>query len=1254
MRRSPVHLLLVAVFAAVTSSALRAQLPSWQHRPAAVITGSAEASNFIYYDTQRQVLRLATSTQTGVDIQFWEWDGAIWLPTETLFGVIVSNSGSAGQSDTSAVVWDPQNALLYMQATVNGVLDVYAYDGATLTPTGHPGPWVDFWPVLSYAGNGRVLDPRTGFIWDGNAWLPATTSPNAASLSFGAVANAVFDATNDRVLSVEADGVYDWVEGRSPNEWQLFGPARGTILNTPLWQASRDRILALGSDLLTGGIATAEFADLGAGYAWQDVAQPFTGAGFAVFAQLGHDVGRGEFVMVLTDFSGHQTYVLADGAPPASPPVIQNEPQSLTVCEGGTASFSVTASGAAPLAYQWRVDGAPIAGATASTLTIDPVALADAGAYDVVVTNPDGSATSQAAQLTVQALPQAEFDALVAISTTGPSATAIFRDLSTGTVSSWLWDFGDGNTSTEQNPTHTYQTSGTFDVSLTVSGSCGASTETKAGFINVPAPPSPLILDFSVSDPVVTDGEAITLTHDFFNGSGVIDQGVGPVSPGQTPGVLPPPSATTVYTLTVTNSAGESVSATAQVTSHAPPSITNLSASAAVVTNGDSVDLLPVFSDGSGVLAGGGLPPTVVTSGVAVNVVPLDDATTTYTLTVTNPAGATAQASVDVLAVAPAVIDSFLASPPSVVNGETTDLIGRFSGGVGVIEPGTLIASSGVPVTVLPPPDATTLYVLTVTNAAGDSVMAPAYVTSAAGLPVITNQPLSQTVALGANVTFSVVATGSGLSYQWCKDGVPLAGETQSTLSITAATAADAGRYQVKVSNSAGTVVSDAAVLTVTTGCPDCNGLSVRIDTDLIADFSTSPPSWQGDPALAPYVSFDTSGPTPESWKMIIDTGRHRLEVVDAATVSTGMVAQSGRWAAPGLEVRTSCTVYVGPGAALQVESRSAQAGELRILADGDVLIDGVVSNRGRANAGASGRVIVASRCGDVRIGPSGLVHTGAGSDIHLLAGGDPVAGPGGDVVVAGLVEAVYHRAPAPAVRIAALDGGLTVIGTNLRQVIVRGRRITTSGVVVRASRSTAAAAGRIELQAQGDLAVVGNTVQHFAYPNPGAVGIKLPGLHGGGVIDARSIGGRILAVDRAFDNVNHDNGAALNRLWAAGDVHLLVSGVPNSSPRPGKAAYRMPVVDVSTVGNASAGTNELRSFGGQVALVGRDTMVLATTWSPIGTPGINLLTSCLGVVNGGIVLPADAFTADDSGVCAPPAPPPLISGATALGVVWP
>ncbi|MCL2862582.1 MAG: PKD domain-containing protein [Methanimicrococcus sp.] len=68
----------------------------------------------------------------------------------------------------------------------------------------------------------------------------------------------------------------------------------------------------------------------------------------------------------------------------------------------------------------------------------------------------------------------------------GPAPLNVrFNDTSTGNPTSWLWDFGDGNTSTARNPTHTYNSTGNYTVSLTVSNDFGRDTKTQTSFIRV-------------------------------------------------------------------------------------------------------------------------------------------------------------------------------------------------------------------------------------------------------------------------------------------------------------------------------------------------------------------------------------------------------------------------------------------------------------------------------------------------------------------------------------------------------------------------------------------------------------------------------------------------------------------------------------------------------------------------------------------------------------------------------------------------
>lgn len=85
------------------------------------------------------------------------------------------------------------------------------------------------------------------------------------------------------------------------------------------------------------------------------------------------------------------------------------------------------------------------------------------------------------------------------------------------------------------------------------------------------------------------------------------------------------------------------------------------------------------------------------------------------------------------------------------------------------------------------------------------------------GPPVLTTQPVSVTVAVGASASFTVAGTGESLSYQWLRDELPIAGATAATYTISATTAADDGAvFRAYILNPAGYVVSNAATLTVT------------------------------------------------------------------------------------------------------------------------------------------------------------------------------------------------------------------------------------------------------------------------------------------------------------------------------------------------------------------------------------------------------------------------------------------------------
>ena len=111
-----------------------------------------------------------------------------------------------------------------------------------------------------------------------------------------------------------------------------------------------------------------------------------------------------QFSVVVSNAAGTVTSAAATLTVNAgsAPPSITTQPANVTVTAPVAANFSVVATGTAPLAYQWRRNGANISGATSAGYSLNPTSLADNGAqFDVVVSNGAGTVTSAAATLTV-------------------------------------------------------------------------------------------------------------------------------------------------------------------------------------------------------------------------------------------------------------------------------------------------------------------------------------------------------------------------------------------------------------------------------------------------------------------------------------------------------------------------------------------------------------------------------------------------------------------------------------------------------------------------------------------------------------------------------------------------------------------------------------------------------------------------------------------------------------------------------------
>lgn len=104
-------------------------------------------------------------------------------------------------------------------------------------------------------------------------------------------------------------------------------------------------------------------------------------------------------------------------------------------------------------------------------------------------------------------------------------------------------------------------------------------------------------------------------------------------------------------------------------------------------------------------------------------------------------------------------------------------------------------------------------YSVIVSNVAGTVVSSTAVLTVKILPPVIVMHPQTQIIMKGSTATFAVIAEGYGLSYQWTFNGKDIAGANQPVYMIPAAEAVNVGSYAVKVSNKAGSVTSQSAML---------------------------------------------------------------------------------------------------------------------------------------------------------------------------------------------------------------------------------------------------------------------------------------------------------------------------------------------------------------------------------------------------------------------------------------------------------
>lgn len=150
--------------------------------------------------------------------------------------------------------------------------------------------------------------------------------------------------------------------------------------------------------------------------------------------------------------------------------------------------YSVTVE---PSGYSVALDLAPLGGNPLRISARSKHVASTSGSYTGSITYASNVTTTRAHAWFVVSAP-----AVVAgftgtpLSGVAPLEVA-FTDTSSGSPDTWAWDFGDGGTSTSQNPTHEYLTAGTYDVELTASLGGSSDTTTKTAYVLVSAVPEP-------------------------------------------------------------------------------------------------------------------------------------------------------------------------------------------------------------------------------------------------------------------------------------------------------------------------------------------------------------------------------------------------------------------------------------------------------------------------------------------------------------------------------------------------------------------------------------------------------------------------------------------------------------------------------------------------------------------------------------------------------------------------------------------
>jgi hypothetical protein len=505
---------------------------------------------------------------------------------------------------------------------------------------------------------------------------------------------------------------------------------------------------------------------------------------------------------------------------------ITTQPANATLCSGSNANFSVNATGTGLLTYQWKKNGNIIVGASANTLTLTNITASDAANYTVEITSSCGSITSAPAVLAIDPLTTITMQPAPVIQCAG--AQASFTVTATGTSGlTYQWKKNGVNIAGANSNTlllNNITATDAANYSVDVVGTCNTINSSAASLVvnpltTITAQPNATTLcagsnaTFSVS---ATGTGA--LTYQWKKNGNIIT--------GATSSTLNlsnvSASDAANYTVDVTGVCGTITSASAALGVNPITVITSQPVSATQCVGTQAT--FTVTATGSGILSfqwkkNGVNIVGANSSSLILNNISATDAAD-YTVDVVGACGTLASAAA-VLVVNPTT--SITSQPTPAIHCVGSQAVFSVNAaGTGILnyqwkKNGVNIAGA----------NSSTLTISNLTTAdAGDYTVevlgsCGVLTSNAASLVVnaltaISQQPVGAINCAGTGLTLNVLASGTGtLSYQWKKNGANIFGATNSSLSINALTAADAGDYTVEVLGACNAISSNAATVVV-------------------------------------------------------------------------------------------------------------------------------------------------------------------------------------------------------------------------------------------------------------------------------------------------------------------------------------------------------------------------------------------------------------------------------------------------------